>query len=41
MLGEAASVGEVANSIGLTRQTIYTIKDDLVGAEGALAMWGM
>ena len=41
MLGKSASVGEVANSIGLTRQTIYRIKDDPVGAEAALAMWGM
>ena len=41
MLGNAASVGEVANSIGLTRQTIYRIKDDPVAAEAALAMWGM
>jgi DNA-binding XRE family transcriptional regulator len=31
MLGNSASVGEVANSIGLTRQTIYRIKDDPVG----------
>src|ERR1700732_438218 len=41
MLGKSARVGEVANSIGLTRQTIYRIKDDPVGAEAALAMWGM
>jgi putative DNA-invertase from lambdoid prophage Rac len=36
MLGKSASVGEVAKTIGLTRQT-----DDPVAAEAALAMWGM
>jgi putative DNA-invertase from lambdoid prophage Rac len=38
MLGKSASVGEVATTIGLTRQTIYRIKDDPVAAEAALAM---
>jgi hypothetical protein len=41
MLGKCASVGEVARTIGLTGQTIYRIKDDLGGAEAALAMWGI
>jgi putative DNA-invertase from lambdoid prophage Rac len=41
MLGKSASVGEVARTIGLTRQTIYRIKDDPAGAEAALATWGM
>jgi DNA invertase Pin-like site-specific DNA recombinase len=41
MLGKSASVGEVAKSLGLTRQTIYRIKDDPTGAEAALATWGM
>jgi len=41
MLGKSARVGEVAKTIGLTRQTIYRIKDDPVAAEAALAMWGM
>jgi putative DNA-invertase from lambdoid prophage Rac len=41
MLGKSSSVGAVAKTIGLTRQTIYRIKDDPVGAEAALAMWGM
>ena len=40
MLGKSASVGEVARSTGLTRQTIYRIKDDPAGAEAALAVWG-
>jgi DNA invertase Pin-like site-specific DNA recombinase len=41
MLGKSASVGEVAQTIGLTRQTIYRIKDDPAAAEAALATWGM
>jgi putative DNA-invertase from lambdoid prophage Rac len=41
MLGKSASVGEVARTTGLTRQTIYRIKDDPTGAEAALATWGM
>ena len=41
MLGKSASVGEVARVIGLTRQTVYRIKGDPVGAEAALATWGV
>jgi putative DNA-invertase from lambdoid prophage Rac len=41
MLGKSASVGEVARTIGLTRQTIYRIKDDPAAAEAALSTWGM
>ena len=41
MLGKSASVGEVARVTGLTRQTVYRIKDDPAGAEAALATWGM
>ena len=41
MLGKSASVGEIARSIGLTRQTVYRIKDDPAGAEAALAIWGV
>jgi hypothetical protein len=40
-LGKSASVGEVAWITGLTRQTIYRIKADPVGAEAALATWGI
>jgi predicted DNA-binding transcriptional regulator AlpA len=29
MLGKSVSVGEVARITGLTRQTVYRIKDDL------------
>jgi putative DNA-invertase from lambdoid prophage Rac len=41
MLGKSASVGEVARIAGLTRQTVYRIKDDPAGAEAVLAMWGI
>jgi putative DNA-invertase from lambdoid prophage Rac len=41
MLGKSARVGEVARSTGLTRQTIYRIKDDPAVAEAALTAWGM
>jgi putative DNA-invertase from lambdoid prophage Rac len=41
MLGKSSSVGEIAGSTGLTRQTVYRIKDDPVGAEAALATWGV
>jgi DNA invertase Pin-like site-specific DNA recombinase len=41
MLGTSASVGEVARTTGLTRQTVYRIKDDPAAAEAALATWGM
>src|SRR3984893_7450898 len=41
MLGKSASVGEVARTTGLTRQTTYRIKDDPAGAEAALATWGV
>ena len=41
MLGKSTSVGEVARVTGLTRQTVYRIKDDPAGAEAALATWGM
>jgi putative DNA-invertase from lambdoid prophage Rac len=41
MLGKSASIGEVAKTTGLTRQTVYRIKGDPVGAEAALATWGI
>jgi putative DNA-invertase from lambdoid prophage Rac len=41
MLGKSASVREVARTTGLTRQTVYRIKDDPIAAEAALATWGM
>jgi putative DNA-invertase from lambdoid prophage Rac len=39
MLGKSAGVGEIARSTGLTRQTVYRIKDDPAGAEAARATW--
>ena len=41
MLGKSAAVGDVARTTGLTRQTVYRIKDDPAAAEAALATWGM
>jgi DNA invertase Pin-like site-specific DNA recombinase len=41
MLGKSAAVGDVARTTGLTRQTVYRIKDDPAGAEAALANWSM
>ncbi len=35
------SVSAIARDTGLTRQTVLRIRDDLVGAEAALARWGM
>jgi len=35
MLGKSASTGEIAIALGLTRQTIYRIKDDPAAAEAA------
>jgi putative DNA-invertase from lambdoid prophage Rac len=40
MLGqEAVSIAQIAREAGLSRQTIYRIKDDPAGAEAALAAW--
>ncbi len=42
MLGqEAVGIAQIARETGLTRQTVYRIKDDPAGAEGALVAWGM
>jgi putative DNA-invertase from lambdoid prophage Rac len=38
---EAVGIAQVAKETGLTRQTIYRIKDDPVSAEAALAAWGL
>lgn len=40
MLGTGAGISEVAKVSGLSRQTVYRIKDDMAGAEAALATWG-
>ena len=42
MLGQrTVGVAEIARETGLTRQTVYRIKDDPAGAEAALAAWGL
>ena len=41
MLGQQAGVSGVANATGLTRQTVYRIKEDPAGAERMLAEWGL
>jgi putative DNA-invertase from lambdoid prophage Rac len=41
LLGKSNGVAKVARVIGLTRQTVYRIKDDPVSAEAALASWGI
>jgi putative DNA-invertase from lambdoid prophage Rac len=41
LLGKPTGVGDVARITGLTRQTVYRIKDDPVSAEAALATWGI
>jgi putative DNA-invertase from lambdoid prophage Rac len=42
MLGyETVGIAQIAKDTGLSRQTVYRIKDDPAGAEGALAVWGL
>jgi DNA invertase Pin-like site-specific DNA recombinase len=42
MLGqEAVGIAQIAKEAGLTRQTVYRIKDDPAAAEAALAAWGL
>jgi putative DNA-invertase from lambdoid prophage Rac len=41
LLAKSASVGDVARTTGLTRQTVYRVKDDPASAEAALATWGV
>lgn len=41
LLGQGAGVGVVAKRTGLTRQTIYRIKNDSAGGEAALALWSL
>jgi putative DNA-invertase from lambdoid prophage Rac len=38
---ESVSMAQIATETGLTRQTVYRIKGDPAGAEGALVAWGM
>jgi DNA invertase Pin-like site-specific DNA recombinase len=39
MIGQGVGVGNVASATGLTRQTVYRIRDDAPAAEAALAEW--
>lgn len=39
MLGRSAGIGEIAKATGLSRQTVYRIRDDAAAAEAALANW--
>jgi putative DNA-invertase from lambdoid prophage Rac len=42
MLGQqAVGIAQIAKNVGLSRQTIYRIKDDPAGSEAALAAWGL
>jgi len=42
LLGQqAVGIAHIAKETGLTRQTVYRIKDEPAGAEAALAAWGM
>ena len=41
MLGQEAGPSVIAKASGLSRQTVYRIKDDRAGAEAILAEWGM
>jgi DNA invertase Pin-like site-specific DNA recombinase len=40
MLSQNGNIADIAKSTGLSRQTIYRIKDDPAAAEVALATWG-
>jgi putative DNA-invertase from lambdoid prophage Rac len=42
MLGQqAVGIAQIAKNAGLSRQTIYRIKDDPAGSEAALTAWGL
>lgn len=41
LLGKNISVSEIAQASGLTRQTVYRIKEDPAAAEKALAVWSL
>jgi DNA invertase Pin-like site-specific DNA recombinase len=41
MLGQDAGPSVISKATGLSRQTIYRIKDDRAGAEAILAEWGL
>jgi putative DNA-invertase from lambdoid prophage Rac len=39
MLTSGTSISVIAETTGLSRQTVYRVKDDPVWAEGVLATW--
>ncbi len=41
LLGQSTGIAPIAKATGLSRQTIYRIKDDPVASEAALASWGL
>ncbi|WP_445502685.1 recombinase family protein [Microvirga sp. G4-2] len=41
LLGQEAGISVIAKTTGLSRQAIYRIKDDPMGAEAVLTSWGM
>ena len=41
LLEQNAPIATVARLTGLSRQTVYRVRDDAVGAEAALAAWGL
>ena len=41
MLGQATGIAQVAKASGLSRQTVYRIKDDPMSCEAALTAWGL
>jgi DNA invertase Pin-like site-specific DNA recombinase len=40
LLGQDAGVSMIAKATGLSRQTLYRIKDDAASSEAALVNWG-
>jgi putative DNA-invertase from lambdoid prophage Rac len=38
---ETAGISRIARDSGLSRQTVYRIKEDLAGAEATLTSWGL
>lgn len=40
MLAQGANIASIASTTGLTRQTVYRVRDNRAEAEAALAAWG-
>jgi len=41
LLTQGVGIGPIASATGLTRQTVYRLRDDAAGAEKALVEWGL